>query len=214
MTRIATRTTLPALVIIGAAGCGSDDNASKTVTVPAETVTVAEAAPVAPTPTESAEPSDAEGKTESAGPPLPAGVVGIDGRYLLEVVSTDTPDGYVNNQIFKSNERSVNTTTKCAGASCSVAFRLGLRSGGFKSYSLAAAPDREGTYIGTGKGQAECLDNSKMPSRQRIAVRGGSVKDIGGRKVAGRLSVFITTTLRCDGELVKKVDLLRGPRQP
>ena len=211
MTRIATRTTLPALVVIGAAGCGSDDTVSKTVT---ETVTVAEAAPAAPTPTESAEPSDAEGKTESAGPPLPAGVVGVDGRYLLEVVNTDSPDGYVGNQITAGNERSVNTTTKCGGARCSVAFRLGLRSGGFKSYSLGADPDREGTYIGTGKGQAECLDDSKVPSRQRIAVRGGSVKDIGGRKVAGRLSVFITTTIRCDGELAKKVDLLRGPRQP
>ena len=211
MTRIATRTTLPALMIIGAAGCGSDDTASKTVI---KTVTVVEAAPAAPTPTESTEPPDAEGKAESAGPPLPAGVVGIDGRYLLDVVNTDSPDGYVNNQIFKRDDKSVNTTTKCVGARCSVAFRLGLRSGGFKSYSLAADPDREGTYIGTGKGQAECLDDSKVPSRQRIAVRGGSVKDIGGRKIAGRLSVFITTTIRCDGELNKKVDLLRGPRQP
>jgi len=199
-------------MVIGGAGCGSDDTASKTVI---KTVTVVEAAPAAaPTPTESAEPPDAEGKAESAGPPLPAGVVGIDGRYLLEVVNTDSPDGYVGNQITEGNERSVNTTTKCVGARCSVAFRLGLRSGGFKSYSLGADPDREGTYIGTGKGQAECLDDSKVPSRQRIAVRGGTVKDIGGRKVADRLSVFITTTIRCDGELAKKVDLLRGPRQP
>ncbi|MGI8730106.1 MAG: hypothetical protein ACR2LK_08985 [Solirubrobacteraceae bacterium] len=204
---------MPALVVIGAAGCGSDDTASKTVTVPAETVTVAEAAPAAPTPTESAEPSDADGQTESAGPPLPAGVVGIDGRYLLEVVKSDA-DRFVSSDLVFGEERSVNTTTKCAGASCSVAFRFGLRSGGFKPYSLAADPDREGTYVGTGKGQAECPDSETVPSRQRIAVRGGSVKDIGGRKVAGRLSVFITNTLRCDGELKKKIDLLRGPRQP
>lgn len=205
---------LGAFVVLGAASCGGNDTASKTVTVPAETVT---AAAVAPTTTESPEPADdASAQTKSAGPPLPAGVIGIDGSYLLKSVKSDSQRGYIRDKFGYYEERS-NATTKCDGAGCSVTFRLGLNSGGFKSFTLTAAPGREGTYIGTAKAQAECITEGgdSVPTRERVAVRGGAVKDVNGRQVASRLSVYVTTTaVKCGNDPAKIISLLRGPRQP
>ena len=213
--RVALRVTVTVSVGLGAVGCGGDDRdaAIKTVTVPARTVTVTTTAPAASDPAPSA-----TAAAESVGPPLPAGVVGIDGRYLLQAVSSDY-EGQDSGDRFFSYEEPSSAATKCGEDRCSVTFRLGVKSGGSKTYILRADPEREGTYVGTGSGPGTCVYRDRVvPSRERIAVRGGSVQDIDGRQVAGRLGVYITTTARCDGRVqpdtpAKSVVTLRGPRQ-
>lgn len=216
--RTAVRTTLTTLLVLGTAGCGGDDeSADKTVTVAGKTVTVTKDAPVA-TATSTDGSGDSDAKVEPVGPPLPDGVVGVDGRYMLKTVNTDQQVGYLENRNWTSDyyEESANAATKCDEGRCSVSLRLGLDSGGSKAFTLAADPEREGTYVGTADGQIKCIAEDRvMPSRERVAVRTGSAKDISGRQVAGRLTVFITTTTRCeDGDRAKEIDLLRGPRQP
>ncbi len=196
-----------------ATGCGDDgETATKTVTAPAETVTVTEAAPA---PSEPTEESGATGpaKAKSAGQPLPAGVVGVDGRYLLETANQASEGANIGDRFFSYEEPS-NAVTTCSDATCSVEFRLGLKSGGSKAYTLEADAEREGTYVGTFKGQVECAGEGRVPSRERIAVRAGSATEVRGRQVAGRLSVFITTTATCDERPAKSVVTLRGPREP
>jgi len=216
--RTAVRTTLTTFVVLGAGGCGGDD-ATKTVTVPGKTVTRTEAPPAA-TPAQPPASSADNGNTEPVGPPLPTGVVGVDGRYLLTAVKSASDKQDIGARFFSYEEPS-NAVTTCAGARCSVTFRLGLKSGGSKPYTLRAAPGRESTYVGTGTGTIKCLDskNTPAPSRERIAVRAGSAEKIGGRQVAGRLSAYITLTARCPvligtgDEAVKAVITLRGPRE-
>lgn len=138
--RVAARVTLALSVILGAVGCGGDDreNATKTVTVPARTETVTATAP-APS-----EPAPSDGVTdaaESVGPPLPAGVVGIDGRYLLKAVNSDYQGQDIGDRFFSYEEPS-HAATRCAGDRCSVAFRLGLKSGGSKTYTLSRSRSR------------------------------------------------------------------------
>lgn len=204
-------TTLMAFVVSGAAGCGGDqETATTTVTAPAATVTVTGAAATASPPSGS---SGATGAPESAGP-LPAGVVGIDGRYVLEAVKSDFDGQEIGSRFFSYEEPS-NAATTCSGGTCSVELRLGLRSGGSKAYTLAADPERAGTYVGTSKGEVKCaIGDLRVPSRERVAVRAGSPADVGGRQVAGRLGVYITTTARCDDEPARSVVTLRGPREP
>jgi hypothetical protein len=215
--RIALQTALAALVVLPAAGCGADDTATKTVTVPGKTVTQSAAA----APAQSPDTSDGDSASDSPGPPLPAGVVGVDGRYLLKTVSTDYDKQNIGVQRFSAYEEPSTATTDCGGGRCSVTFRLGLKSGGTKAYTLRADAARKLTYVGTGRGQIECLDSNrtKAPSRERIAVRAGSPTKIGGREVAGRLSLYATITARCpattgtDHQAVRFVATLRGPRQ-
>jgi hypothetical protein len=208
---------LAAAVVLAAAGCGADDTATKTVTVPGKTVTQTAAA----APAQSPDGSGADSASNSPGPPLPAGVVGVDGRYRLKTVSTDYDKQNIGVERFAAYEEPSTATTDCAGERCSVTFRFGLKSGGTKAYTLRADAARKLTYVGTGRGQIECLDvhRTKAPSRERIAVRAGSPTKIGGREVAGRLSLYATITARCpattgtDHQTVKFVATLRGPRQ-
>jgi len=212
--RILLRTTLAALVLLGAAGCGDDDTATKTETV---TVTVAGEPPGAPATT-----ATTPATAESAGPPLPSGVVGVDGRYQLASVSSDYDKQNIGVARFASYDEPSNASTKCVGERCSVTFRFGLKSGGSKTYTLRADPSRERTYVGTGRGQITCLDNdrTKVSSRERVAVRAGSATDVGGRQVAGRLSVYVTITAPCPSttgtgeQMARFVTTLRGPREP
>jgi hypothetical protein len=210
---------LAAVVVLTVAGCGGDDTATKTVTAPGKTVTVTQGA--ATTPTQSPDTSGADSASDAPGPPLPAGVVGVDGRYLLKTVSTDYDNQNIGVKRFGAYEEPSTATTKCAGERCSVTFRFGLKSGGTKAYTLRADPARDLTYVGTGRGQIECLDNdrTKAQSRERIAVRAGSPAKIGGREVAGRISLYATITARCptttgsEHQAVRFVATLRGPRQ-
>ena len=209
---------LVAIVVLAAAGCGGDETATKTVTV-TETVTVTQGAAAAPTQTPDT--SAADSASDSPGPPLPAGVVGVDGRYLLKTISTDYEKQNIGVKRFSFYEEPSTATTRCAGERCSVTFRFGLKSGGTKAYTLRLDPARALTYVGTGRGQIECLDNdrTKVQSRERLAVRAGSPTKIGGREVAGRLSLYTTITARCptttgpEAQAVKFVATLRGPRQ-
>ena len=102
---------------------------------------------------------------------------------------------------FPLHEEASNAATKCVEDRCSVTFRLGLKSGGSKTYRLHADPEREGTYVGTGSGQVTCVYRDRVvPSRECIAVRGGPVQLIDRRKVAGRLGVYITTARAATAE--------------
>ncbi len=204
-----------ALVVLGAAGCGGDDTATKTVTVAGEDVTRTQSAPA---PAQTPDSSGAD-----PGPPLPAGVVGVDGRYLLKTINTDFDGQNIGVDRLYAYEEPSNAATKCVGRRCAVTFRFGLKSGGSKAYTLRADPGRDRTYVGTGRGQVECLDDrhTKVPSRERIAVRAGSPTKLGDRQVAGRLSLYATITARCPhvtaGEgiqAVRFVATLRGPREP
>lgn len=207
---------LISLVFVAVTGCGGGNTA---------TVTVTAAAPAAAPPPEPSESSGPTGANKPVGPPLPAGVVGVDGRYLLKTDNSDYDEQNIGprylNTIFGRDPS--HAATKCVGKRCSVTLRLALLSGGFKAYTLPADPARQRTYVGTGRGPIECLDDKKtvVPYRQRVAVRAESPKDIAGRQVAGRLSVYITTRARCKNVIngkpdqsVKTVYTLRGPRQP
>jgi hypothetical protein len=219
--RIALQTAMAALVVLAAAGCGADDTATKTVTVSGETVTRTEGAPPAAATSPSPSTSGADGKPESTGPPLPAGVVGVDGRYLLKTVKTDYDKQNVGVERLYAYEEPSNAVTSCVAERCSVTLRLGLKSGGSKPYTLRADPARERTYVGTGTGRVECLDpkHTRVPSRERIAVRAGSATTIGRRQVAGRLSLYATIAASCPAiagtgnEAVRFVATLRGPRE-
>jgi len=213
-----------ALVVLGAAGCGGDDTATKTVTVAGETVTRTQTAPA---PSQTPDASGDDGVSDSPGPPLPAGVVGVDGRYLLKTVNTDYDGPGVSVEgvdRFSSYEEPSNAATTCVAKRCSVLLRFGLNSGGSKAYTLRADPNRQRTYVGTGTGQLECGGGgrppTKVPSRERIAVRAGSPTKIGDRQVAGRLSLYATITARCPDiagtgmEALRLVATLRGPREP
>jgi hypothetical protein len=143
-------------------------------------------------------------------------VVGIDGRYLLKTVNSDYDGPNIGLDRFYLYEEPSNAATTCVKDRCSVTFRLGLKSGGSKRYTLKADPEREGTYVGTSSGQIDCPPGTggrNIPSSERIAVRAGSVTKIGERQVAGRLSLYATLTARCD-DPAKYVATLRGPRQP
>ena len=213
------QSTLAALVLLGAAGCGGDDTATKTVTVAGETETVT-GTQGAPAQTPDASGTDV---SDSPGPPLPSGVVGVDGRYLLETVGSDYDSQNISTKLGFDNrfyKESSNAATTCVAKRCSVLFRLGLQSGGSKAYTLRADPGRQRTYVGTGTGQVECAGDrdTKVQSRERIAVRAGSATKIGGRQVAGRLSLYATITARCPrsiatGSAVRLVFTLRGPRE-
>ncbi len=216
-----------ALAVLGAAGCGGDDDtATKTVTVAGETVTSTQTAPA---PAQTPDASGDDGVSDSPGPPLPAGVVGVDGRYLLKTVNTDYDGPGVSVEgvdRFSSYEEPSNATTTCVAKRCSVLLRFGLKSGGSKAYTLRADPNRQRTYVGTGTGQLECGGfggggrRTKVQSRERIAVRAGSPTKIGDRQVAGRLSLYATITARCPVtagtgmEALRLVATLRGPREP
>ena len=208
-----------ALVVLGAAGCGGDDTATKTVTVAGEPVTRTQSAPA---PAQTPEASGADATSDSPGPPLPAGVVGVDGRYLLKTVNTDFDGQNIGVARFSAYEEPSNAATKCVAKRCSVLLRFGLKSGGSKAYTLRADPGRDRTYVGTGRGQVECLDDShtKVQSRERIAVRAGSPTKIGDRQVAGRLSLYATITASCPVtagtgvQALRLVATLRGPREP
>ena len=139
------RCTLAALVVLGAAGCGGDDTATKTVTVAGEPVTRTQSAPA---PAQTPEASGADATSDSPGPPLPAGVVGVDGRYLLKTVNTDFDGQDIGTKRFYAYEEPSTAVTKCVGQRCAVTFRLGLKSGGSKAYTLLADPARDQTYVG------------------------------------------------------------------
>jgi hypothetical protein len=206
---------IAASLVLGVAGCGGDGD-TKTVTA-VETVTSTVGAPAAT----ATSPSGADGATASVGPPLPAGVLGVDGRYRLKTVSTDYDAQNIGVARFSAYEAPSNARTRCVGSRCSVTFRLGLKSGGSKTYTLRADPARERTYVGTGTGQITCLDthHTRVGSRERIAVRAGSATEIAGRQVAGRLSLYATITARCPAivgtgrQTVRFVATLRGPRE-
>jgi hypothetical protein len=208
---------LACLVVLGAAGCGGDDTATKTVTA-VETVTSTVGAPASAT---SPDVSGADGARASAGPPLPAGVLGVDGRYRLKTVNTDYDAQNIGVARFSAYEEPSDARTRCVGRRCSVTFRFGLKSGGSKTYTLRADPARERTYVGTGRGQITCLDtkHTRVGSRERIAVRAGSATEVAGRQVAGRLSLYATITARCPviagtgRQAVRFVATLRGPRE-
>lgn len=211
---------LAALVVLGASGCGGDNTPTKTVTVAGENVTGTQSAPA---PAQTPDASGADAKIGSPGPPLPAGVVAVDGRYLLKTVKSDYNGQDVGTKRFYAYEEPSTAVTKCVGRRCAVTFRLGLSSGGSKAYTLLADPARDRTYVGTGRGQVECFDDrhTKVPSRERIAVRAGSPTKIGDRQVAGRLSIYATITARCPNviagegiEVSRSVYTLRGPREP
>lgn len=215
-----TRAALVALVVLGAAGCGGGDTATKTVTGAGKTVTRTRSTPV---PAQSPNTSGADGPSESPGPPLPAGVVGVDGRYLLKTVKSSYKNQDIGVERFYAYEEPSTAVTKCVGGRCAVTFRLGLKSGGSKAYTLPADPGRDRTYVGTGRGQVECADDGRtnVQSRERIAVRAGSPTKIGERQVAGRLSLYATITARCPNviagegnQAVRFVATLRGPREP
>jgi hypothetical protein len=208
---IAPPATFAALLVLVAAGCGGDRRESST-----KTVTVTATAPAATVPSQPPESSASTGAAKPAGPPLPAGVVGIDGRYLLKTVKDDYDGPDIGVQRFYAYEEPSNAATTCVNDRCSVKFRLGLKSGGSKPYTLKADPARQRTYVGTSTGQIDCPPGTggrHIPSRERIAVRTGSVTKISGRQVAGRLTAYVTITARCD-EPAKYVATLRGPRQP
>ena len=219
--RTTLQSTLAALVLLGAAGCGGDDTATKTVTVAGETETVT-GTQGAPAPAQTPDASGTDGVSDSPGPPLPSGVIGVDGRYLLETVGSDYDGQNISTKLGfgRFYKESSNAATTCVARRCSVLFRLGLQSGGSKAYTLRADPGRQRTYVGTGTGQVECADDrdTKVQSRERIAVRAGSATKIGGRQVAGRLSLYATITARCPrsiatGSAVRLVFTLRGPRE-
>ncbi len=137
-------TTLAACAVLALAGCGEDDatdTAAKTVTV-----TAAAPATTAPPPTASTQTSGASGATGTAGagPPLPEGLVGIDGRYNLRTKGSED-DGPTISTRFTYYFEPSNATTTCSGGTCSVALRMGVKSGGSKRYTLGADPDRERT---------------------------------------------------------------------
>ena len=192
-----------------------------TVAGETETVTGTQGAPA---PAQTPDASGADGVSDSPGPPLPSGVVGVDGRYLLETVGSDFDGQNISTKLGFGNrfyKESSNAATTCVARRCSVLFRLGLQSGGSKAYTLRADPSRQRTYVGTGTGQVECADDrdTKVQSRERFAVRAGSATKIGGRQVAGRLSLYATITARCPKtvgtgeEAVRLVATLRGPRE-
>ncbi len=207
-------TTLAACAVLALAGCGEDDatdTAAKTVTV-----TAAAPATTAPPPTASTQTSGASGATgtaASAGPPLPEGVVGIDGRYNLRTKGSED-DGPTISTRFTYYFEPSNATTTCSGGTCSVALRMGVKSGGSKRYTLEADPDRERTYLGASASRAECFPDRPVPARERLALRATAVEDVRGRQVAKRIDVFVTTTARCDGEAAREVVTLRGSREP
>lgn len=137
-------------------GCGGDGEdmaaQTKTVTVATtqtQTVTVPAEAPPAATPDAAGTSGNAD--SGAAAGPLPDGVVGIDGRYMLRSfknTGNGPPDG------FQNYDEPVNAVTTCTGGACSVKFRVGLTAGGSKTYTLTADPERERTYVGTATGQA------------------------------------------------------------
>lgn len=208
-----TLTTLAACAVLGFVGCGEDD-ATETA---AKTVTVTAAAPAttAPPPTASTQTSGASGATGTAGagPPLPEGVVGIDGRYNLRTKGSED-DGPTISTRFAYYFEPSNATTTCSGGTCSVALRMGLKSGGSKRYTLEADPGRERTYLGASASRAECFPDRPVAARERLALRATAVEDVRGRQVAKRIDLFVTTTARCDGEAAREVVTLRGSREP
>ena len=202
--------TLAALAGLGVAGCGDDagDTAVKTVTVKVT-------APATTTPSTAQSSGTSESRTTGtdAGPMLPEGVVGIDGRYALRFKKSQNSGETISTRFAYYFEPSDATTT-CSSGVCSVALRMGLKSGGSKRYTLKSDPARERTYLGTSASRAECFPDRPVPARERLALRATAVEDVRGRQVAKRIDLFVTTTARCDGKAAGEVVALRGSRQP
>lgn len=204
------RCTLTALAVLGVAGCGDDagDTVVKTVTV-----TVTAPATTTPSTAESSGTSASRAAGTDAGPVLPKGVVGIDGRYALRFKKSQNSGATISTRFAYYFEPSDATTT-CSSDMCSVALRMGLKSGGSKRYTLNLDPARERTYLGTSPSRAKCFPDRPVPARERLALRATAVADVRGRQVAERIDLFVTTTARCDGKAAREVVTLRGSRQP
>ncbi len=204
------------LAVLGVAGCGGSDatdTGAKTVTVTAPSP--APAPPTTPT-TASTTTEAAPEKAVSAGPPLPQGVVGIDGRYAFRYKGSQDSGEDIRTR-FKYYSETARAVTTCSGDKCSVALRMDVESGGSKRYTLEADPESEQTYRGTSTSQVECVgvsDLGSVPAREGLAVRATAVKDVRGRQVAQRIDVFVTTTTRCQGKPAREVTTLRASREP
>lgn len=206
--------TAPAVLL---AGCGGTETVTKTVTATqtkTETVTT-EAATPPPTDTTSTE-IDAAADPPPPAEPLPDGVVGLDGTYLLTEADANCSGRNFNCTPIAENryeetedaqERRARATTTCSSSGdCTVRFGLGLNSGGEKIYELEADPDREGTYVGTATGQADCgSGGATRPTKERVSARAASTTDATGRVVADRLDVFLTIRVTCTNILRENV---------
>lgn len=220
------RLLLLAVLAVLLAGCGGTETVTQTVTeteTTTETVTT-EAATPPPTDTDATSTeTDASADTRPPAEPLPEGVIGLDGTYILTEDDSDCSGfnfncGPIEENRFEDEdaERRARATTTCTSATaCTVRFGLGLDTGGEKIYELEADPDRKGTYVGTATGEAGCgPDDAPRTTKERVSARAASTSDATGRLVADRLDVFVTLRVKCSvsggDENVKSAFTFRG----
>lgn len=172
--------------VVALSGCGDDEQQAKTVTVQAEPQTPSPVATAAQTqpPTDS---TPAE--------PLPEGVIGADGTYMMQVKGSD----YEKENLIVDEESPYKSEwkfkTTCQGSKCSIRMMREVGSGGFKTLTLRPVEGRPNVFEGTATSSDECLiDPKKVTTRQRYSARLHDAVDRNGRQTAQRIDAYLSET--------------------
>jgi hypothetical protein len=151
--------------------------------------TVTREQPPAPGPEQPPPPGQAPAREPE---PLPPGVVGADGTYLMTV--RDSTD-----DITKDDTRPAESewtfATSCAASNCEIEMRRELQSGGSKSLTLMPVEGREDVFEADTSGETECgsfAPQEPAPTDQRYAIKLNSPQDVGGRLTATRIEAYFT----------------------
>lgn len=196
-----------AAVVLSA--CGDSENATKTV-VQTVVQTVAADAP-APTQPGVTPPATT---TDSAGPPLPDGVIAADGTYEMKFKRSSYEGENIAVQQETPYQSKWEFTTTCKSGECAIAMRRELASGAYKAVTLHPAAGRPNIYEAQSSGTTRCVPAAtgrRVKTSQRYSLKLNTPVDRSGRKTARKLDVYLNeTTNLCKSKPARGIVSWRG----
>ena len=206
--RIASLTPLVAVVLLSGCGGSGGDGVKTVVTPTAQPAPSSGTSGASGTSGRAAAPgaSGASGPTETApGAALPTdtkGATAVQGRYSLQVLTSDFP------LLTKRKAIIWGATTSCED-SCTVELQRQTEQGGFKRVTLKQ--DGNSRYGGNGTGTTDrCGADQETGTRDRTSLRVVKQRDEGGVPLATEIEGFVRVTYRCRGIQQKQVLRVRG----